>query len=209
MMVCGLLLYFSIASTFFTARSMNEPFWYMTLYFIASYIRMYPSKWSESERLATIIFFTSIVLAMASVVAIVACKANIKMFGLPPSLELKVINNVSAYYFVSDSNKFLALVVGTSAFLMAKNAPKFHNRLINLLSAGTFAVLLIHTQNDTMVHWLWQDLLCIQSYINLPAWVLALRLSLIPVVLFLISSLIDIPRRYWVETPMMRWLNSK
>lgn len=49
-LVVGLLLYFSVASTLLCANSMNEPFWYMTLYFIASYLRLYPIKWCESLR---------------------------------------------------------------------------------------------------------------------------------------------------------------
>lgn len=211
LLICGLLLYFTIASTFFKAGSMNEPFWYMTLYFIAAYIRLYPSKWSESGRLSTGVFIVSVALSIASVIVLIACIGNIKMLGLPQSIQAYMVSNAPqiAYYFVSDSNKLLAFIVGTSAFLMAKNAPKFHSRWINLLSAGTFAVLLLHSQNDTMVWWLWQKVLCIPSYLNLPIGEVLLRMTLIPIVFFIVSSIIDIPRQRWIEKPMMRWLNSK
>ncbi len=54
LMLCGLLLYFTVASTFLNAMSMNEPFWYMTLYFIAAYIRLYPTPMDgESSYLHT------------------------------------------------------------------------------------------------------------------------------------------------------------
>src|SRR5574344_728434 len=36
-LLVGLLTMFTIASTFFNASTTNEPFWYMTLYFIAAY----------------------------------------------------------------------------------------------------------------------------------------------------------------------------
>lgn len=210
-MLCGLLLYFTIAGTFFNAKSMNEPFWYMTLYFIAAYIRLYPAKWTEAGRWATITFIVSAILAIASVILVMACVSNIEAFGLPSALQAKAASKASklAFYFVNDSNKILALVVGTSAFLAAKNAPTFHSRWINTLSAGTFAVLLIHASSDTMRQWLWQDTLAIPSFLNMSIGEAALRSALIPIAIFIVCSLIDIPRRQWIEKPMMKYLNKK
>ena len=50
-LVCLLLLLFSGTSTFLLNTTMfNEVFWYMTLYFTAAYIRLYPFKWMDNVR---------------------------------------------------------------------------------------------------------------------------------------------------------------
>lgn len=211
LVLCGLLLYFTIASTFFGAESMNEPFWYMTLYFIAAYIRLYPSRWSESQKIALSALIVSVVFAIVYVIVMIWFIAHLTQFGLPDDWQALVMSKIYTivYYLVSDSNKLLALVVDTSAFLVAKNAPTFHSRWINTLSAGTFAVLLIHSPIDTMRQWLWQDVLAIPSFLNLSIGETVLRSMIIPVAIFVICSLIDIPRQRWIEKPIMRWMERK
>lgn len=61
------------------------------------------------------------------------------------------------YFFVSDSNKVLALATGISAFLFFKNLRIGYSRIINTIAASTFGVLLIHANSDTMRRWLWVD----------------------------------------------------
>jgi len=205
LMLCGLLFYFSIASTFLNARTMNEPFWYMTLYFLAAYLRLYPSKWSQSRKVALASLLSGVAVSVAFCIGVMWVVGHSSLFPIPESLAEKLLGiGVGIdYWLVSDSNKLLALVVGTSAFLVAKNAPTFHSRWINTLSAGTFAVLLIHASSDTMRRWLWQDVLDIPSFMGLPLGEMVLRLAVIPVAVFLCCSLIDIPRRRWLEKPLM------
>lgn len=61
------------------------------------------------------------------------------------------------YFFVSDSNKILALMTGISGFLFFKNLKIGYSRRINTIAAATFGVLCIHANSDTMRRWLWAD----------------------------------------------------
>ena len=51
----------------------------------------------------------------------------------------------------------ILLVVSIFMFLFAKSINIGSNKFINLLSASTFGVLMIHANSNTMRKWLWQD----------------------------------------------------
>lgn len=61
------------------------------------------------------------------------------------------------YFFVSDSNKILALMTGISGFLFFKNLKIGYSRRINTIAAATFGVLCIHANSDAMRRWLLAD----------------------------------------------------
>ena len=62
-----------------------------------------------------------------------------------------------SYFFISDSNKVLALVTGVSLFLFFRSLKLGYSKTINTVAASTFGVLLIHANSDTMRRWLWRD----------------------------------------------------
>ncbi len=64
-----------------------------------------------------------------------------------------------AYYFLSDSNKILAVLLGLSAFLFFLNLKMPNSKFINTVAASAFGVLMIHANGETMRAWLWNDLL--------------------------------------------------
>ena len=64
-----------------------------------------------------------------------------------------------AFYFVTDSNTFLAVATGISSFLFLKNLKIRFSKVINTVAASTFGVLCIHASSDTMRQWLWKDVL--------------------------------------------------
>lgn len=81
--------------------------WFMVLYIIASYIRLYPKKIFLSKRLCGGAFIVSLLLSWGSVTAGAWVYSR---FG-------KEIY----YYFVADSNKLLAVATAVSAFLFFRN----------------------------------------------------------------------------------------
>lgn len=117
----------------------------MVIYIIASYIRLYPKEWTGNTVLCGILFFMSVIVAAASVIG---CTVAGERFG-----------RFAPYYLVSDSNSFLALIVGVLAFLFFKNIKIPYNKFINMVAASTFGVLLIHAHSDFMRQWLWKDVL--------------------------------------------------
>ena len=111
-----------------------------------------------------------------------------------------------AYYFVSDSSKILAFLVGVCVFLLFKNLPLGHSRLINTVAKTTFGVLLIHAHSDAMRTFLWQYLAQVPSMINVPLWHLVLHAAGWAFSVFLVCSLIDYLRLRYLEPPVMNWI---
>ena len=123
----------------------NYVTWFVILFVIAAYMRFYPKKWFSSLKITGIMAVVSLTLSWASVVVMAMIS---RMTGKTIWL---------AYFFVSDSNKVLALTTAISAFLFFKNLKLEYNNVINTVAASTFGVLLIHANSDTMRRWLWQD----------------------------------------------------
>ena len=127
--------------------TMNYVTWFCVLYFISSYIRLYPKKLFERTGIWGILMGLSVGI---SAVSVVACTW----------LSTKIGSNGSGtYYFVADSNKILAIVTALCAFLFFKNVKIRQRKFINTVAASTFGVLLIHANSDTMRNWLWKDTL--------------------------------------------------
>ena len=129
---------------FFSVK-MNYVSWFCVLYLIASYIRLYPKSIFENTRFWGC---ASLITLTVSCISIIACTYVNKMFGI-----------LNSYYFVSDSNTLLALLLGLCSFMFFKNLNIKNNMLINKISSSTFGVLLIHAGSDTMRRWLWRDTL--------------------------------------------------
>ena len=112
-----------------------------------------------------------------------------------------------AYFFVSDSNKILAVITALCAFLFFKNLKIRQSRFINTLAASTFGVLLIHANSDTMRQWLWRDALKNVEWYHTPWIYLHAVGSMLGV--YIVCTVIDMVRRYLLEKPFLEWLNKK
>jgi hypothetical protein len=189
-----LLFYFTFASTFLFATAIfREATWYMVLYFVAAYIRLYPMEWMKRNRVCGPILLGSILLAYASVLVV-------DFVGAKLGFD-------SAYYMVSDSNHFLAFIIGLFAFLFFKNLNIKNSKIINKIAATTFGVLCIHASSDAMRTFLWKDLLDVSGHysLSLPNLILYSIVSVAGV--FIVCSLIDLLRIQFVEKPVFRWLD--
>lgn len=175
--------------------TMNYVSWFLVLYLIASYMRMYPSKFTENSSFAYMIFGTSFAFAVMS---IVVCAFLGKYFNMQVG-----------YYFVSDSNKILALVTAIGAFLIFKNMKIKNSKWINYIASSTFGVLLIHANSDTMRQWLWKDIVRCEFHYNTRFY--ALYTIMCICIIFLICVVIDKIRIMTVERWFMKWysLNEK
>lgn len=168
--------------------TMNYVTWFIVLYLIASYIRLYPKKLYENKKLWGWLSLTSTLISIASVIA---CAWRSK--EEPHSL----------YYFVSDSNTFLAVLTGISSFLFFKNLKMKHSPFINTVSASTFGVLLIHASSDTMRQWLWKDTLNNVGNYNSPFMPFHALGSVIGI--FIICAAIDQLRIHFIEKPFFKF----
>lgn len=148
----GLLLlvclgaYMVVPSFLFGTVPMNYIGWFVIVYLIGAYIRLYPIPRGNDTKFWGIATAAMLILSWLSV----AVLANIGI----------LLNRTGLYYYeVADSNKFLAVALSVCAFLLFKNLKLGCIRWINTVAASTFGVLMIHANSDTMRQWLWKDVL--------------------------------------------------
>lgn len=163
----------------------NYVSWFVVLYFVASYLRLYPVKRDTDAKFWLIATVLSIAASMAMSVGYML------LFG-----------KGYLWSFVVDSNAPMALVVAVCSFMWFKNIKIKQSKWINLVGASTFGVLLIHANSDAMRQWLWVDTLQNVKWFSSDYFVLHLLLS--TVLIFAVCTLLDRLRIVLVEKPLMQ-----
>lgn len=159
----------------------NYVTWFIILFFISSYIRLYPIKRDGDVKFWSLLTFCSVILSCLSVII------------------LKVLDVWCPYKFMQDSNSIMALVTAVCSFMLFKNLKIKQSKVVNLMGASTFGVLLIHANSDAMRQWLWKDTLENVSWFESPyLWVHA---TLSVLVIFILCVFIDQIRIRFIEKP--------
>ena len=175
------------------ASAMNYVTWFIVIYVIGAYLRLYPEtiqpiiKWSGP----LLIFF--LILSASSV--------------LLGDWLTQATGTDYLYFFVSNSNKALAVITSVVAFLFFEKTPIHYHRWINLCGGSTFGVLLIHANSDAMRKWLWGDLLKNAQMYHSEYFYLHAFASVL--VIFVLCVIIDQLRIKLIETPLFRILGSR
>ena len=169
--------------------TMNYVSWFMVLYFIASYIRLYPKKLFDNTKFWGWMTLVSFALSAISVLS-------------ATWLGTRLGRNLS-YFFVQDSNTFLAVTSGACSFLLFKNLKIPYNKFINTVAGSTFGVLCIHAHSDAMRQWLWRDTLNNVGMYASPYMHLLAIGGVLGV--FILCNLIDHVRIVAIEKPFFRW----
>lgn len=166
--------------------SINYVIWFCVLYILASYIRKYNvfehidhKKWGW--------------LTLCSIIVSVLSVLIMRYAGHYP------------YYFVSDSNAVLAVVVSVCTFMFFKTYPLKYHKWINTVGASTFGVLLIHDNSDLMRQWLWKDTL---NNVGFYANNIYLHSIISVLGVFCICTLIDQLRLRYIEKPLFKVLDA-
>lgn len=168
--------------------TMNYVTWFIVLYLIASYIKLYPKKIYSSIKVWG---YSSLLFICLSIVSVV----------------LLCFIDKNPYRFVTDSNTFLAVGGGLSLFMFFNNLEIKNNKVINTIASTTFGVLLIHANSDTMRQWLWKDTLNnVGAYYTNYTY---LHATLSVLIVFIVCSLIDLIRIKYIETSFFIWLEPK
>lgn len=164
---------------------MNYITLYLFIYFIGAYIRLYPMNWFFNKKAINLITLGLIVACMCSVICCLFISEK--------------VDKQMAYFFVTDSNKILAVLTSISLFLFFKNFNIKYNKVINIVATSIFGVLLIHANSDVMRNFLWVTVLDnVGMYDSNYLYVHAI-LSTIGV--FIICTLIDQIRIKFIEKP--------
>lgn len=161
--------------------------WFGVIYIIASYIRLYPVAVFERKGFwgwATLITFSFVSMAIVGIQ---------HFFG------------DHALFLVSDSNRVFAVLLAVSSFLWFKNMNLGYSKVINAFGAGTFGVLLIHANSDTMRLWLWKDVVDCVGHYYLPLGSLLFFCFGVVIIIFLICNLLDQLRIATIERALFSW----
>lgn len=168
----------------------NYVTWFVILFFIASYIRIYPTRVFEKKQFWGWATLASVMGAMASVL-----------------LMRKLLS--SDYFLVIDCNKFFAVLVAVCSFLWFKNLNIKQSKTINAIAGSTFGVLLIHANSDAMRTWLWKDMVDCVGHYSLPFGKLVLFSLGVVLAVFIVCNLIDQLRFCFLEKPFFKWYDRR
>ena len=189
MVLLGFLFGTKITKFLKSTSAFNYVSWFMVLYFMAAYIRIYPKRIFGNGKVWGRAALASLLLSWCSVVF--GCVAY-HQWGL------RVY-----HYFVSDSYKILAAVTAVCGFLYFKNLNIKTSSIINGIAASTFGVLLIHANSDTMRKWLWRDTLDNVRAFKSSRFAVHAIVSVTGV--YIICTLIDMVRIQILERAFFKW----
>lgn len=194
-LICMLLALYTGTSTFFFCEGIfSEPVWYIVLYFVAAYVKIYGSgTWINNNKIIGPMLAAFICLAYASVLCIDFIGSR---FGF-----------VSWGYLIADSNKLLAFLVGVSTFLFFNNISIQYNGFINTIASTMFGVLCIHANSSAMRDWLWKKILNVSGMYSSSIVELVSHAVLSIVAIFAVCIMIDLIRIRMIEKPIMERLD--
>lgn len=173
----------------------NYVTWFSIIYFIASYIRLYPNPVFERRNLWGWMTLANVSLSVASIML------QRLIFGERSGM---------GYFFVTDSNKIFAVSVAVCSFLWFKNIDIKYRRIINAFGAGTFGVLLIHANGNAMKTWLWRDTVdVVGHYASFSLGEVVLYSVGVVLAIFIICNLIDQLRIAFLEKCFLGWYDRK
>lgn len=172
--------------------SFNYVTWFIALYIIASYMRLYGKHIPLSHRQWGVATLISLAAGMTSVAGIFFLR------------KTGHINYLDPYFFISDSNKLLALAIGVSSFMWFKDIKIPYSRLINTVGATTFGVLLIHANSDAMRQWLWRETVDCTGHFGESLLLTAGYATVSVLVIFTVCSGIDWFRGRFIEPWLMK-----
>lgn len=192
-LVILMLIIFSLLPTIpKIIMTFNYVGWFVILYLIGAYIRNFESNLKISHQKWG--YITLILLILASLTVI----------GMTAIYKLKYIPNFAPYYFISDSNKILSLMIAISSFMFFKDLRIPHSRLINVIGGTTFGVLLIHANSNAMRTWLWKETInCTENYNDDVLFSFGYALGSV-VVIFIVCSGIDWFRGNFIEPYLIK-----
>ena len=169
----------------------NYIVWFGVVYLIGAYIRLYPM-----ECFAKHLWGWATIASM-----IIACLFTVVIY---------TTSNIDPWFFTSDCNKILAVVISVCSFLWFKNMKMGYKPIINYIAVSTFGVLLIHDGSEVMRCWLWKELIPINSiYYQLSFFTFMSSCICTVIALYIVCTIIDRIRIKAMEEPLFNLYNKQ
>lgn len=181
-----LFLYTFLATIPRFSVTMNYVSWFCTLYMCSSFMRLYDFKFKDNLKAWAALSGICIVLSIVSVVILL-----FRGKGFYP------------YWFISDSNKIMALLTAICLFNFFRTLKVPYCKFVNFLGVTTFGVLLIHAHSDVMRQWLWNDVFDNVGHLYSPFY--AFRAVAIVLIVFAVCAFIDYLRIVLLERPLFAY----
>lgn len=187
-----LLFYFTIISTFsFANDTFNEITWYIVVYMIGGYIRVFPNKCNNNKKLWLLLTIICVMCCITSILLIDMTKLN---------------NKLNPYFFVANAHKLLAVLTSISMFMMFKNINIKYNKFINTVASTTLGVLLIHAGSDVTRKFIWEQIFNVKGqYYSQNLYIHAF---LTITIIYVICVCIELLRIKFIEKPFFRILKN-
>lgn len=190
-LVFMLLFFYSVLPTFFSNGAMTDPIiWYMTLYFVAAYIRLYPADWMKNNKLCGSLLFISVIVTSVCI-------------------GVDSFDGGEYHCLIDNSNRVMAFLIGLFAFLFFNNLKMEYNKFVNNVAATTFGVLCIHANSEAMRVLIWNIILDVPGQYDDSFAGLIAHAGFSVVGVFMVCSLIDMLRIHLVEKPIFKWIEKK
>lgn len=134
-------------------------------------------------------------ISIVSVLCVVYCDSH---FGkqTPP------------YKYVSPSG-ICAVLTSVSSFMFFKDFKIKNYKIINVVAASTFGVLLIHDNCAIMRQWLWQELVNVKAIYSMAISSAMLQMVSVVLAVFIICILLDMLCKRTIERWILNQINKK
>ena len=184
-----LVVCWSIIPTFtISSFQSNSLLWFVTLYAIAGYVKLYGLNKNITTKHYAVIWGICSLLTYASSVVFTILGNKWEIFAK------------QATYFYGQE-KITTLLISVSFFMIFETAQMKYHKWINTVASATFGVYLIH-DHGVVSDFLWKDLFENARYQD-SAFLIPYSIFVVAVV-FIACACIDLLRQSVVEKPFMR-----
>lgn len=161
--------------------------WFVYIYLIGGYLKKYPLKLEWSSKKYLLIFLVLYFLTFISVI-----------FFDFMGIKISFLREHATYLF--NLEKISTLLISIFLFLSFSSLKVKYKKWINIISASTFGIYLIH-DNEYMRNFLWQTIFKQAEYSNT---LMIIPYSIIVIaIVFIVCSIIELLRIYILEKRYM------
>ena len=164
----------------------NYVSWFVVIYLIAAYIRLYGLPKNENTAFWFGMTIVTFILGALSVI-----------YG--------IIKRGNPGWMLRECLSIVPVLVSVSSFMFFKNIHIPTSKVINIVASTAFGVLLIHAHSWPMRNWLWNEVIDVAGHYGAGHFVLYSIISVIAV--YGVCCIIDLFRIYALERPLFMLLD--
>lgn len=169
--------------------------WFIIIYIIAAYIRLYPNKLFEKKKENLFIFIASYSFMLLSVVFMNLMAGKVEAFK----------DNTT--YFATQDN-IPIVIASISIFLFFKNINIKYNKYINTIASCTLGVYLFH-DNIFAREIIWLKIFNNPSYSNAKTINLCIHIIVAVVSVYVVATAFDILRKELLEDKIFSFIEHR